>query len=162
MTSRIVRSAVLAVLLVVFLAPSHGATALACGARTYVHTFTVTTKWSAKSYRPGQLAVVTVTVTRPGPEDPLGFGVPVAVPVGLPAEGVTVQTSLPDYFPPPWDYDVTGADGKVKLKIRVPRDATPGRVYTASYASIVYNGNGCPDVEEFGYRHEWPGFLVKS
>lgn len=149
-------------LLIVLGAPPAPAGETGCGGRrTYLYTFTVRTKWEAKTFARGETARVTVTVTRPAPEDPLQNGIPVPSPVGIPAEGVLVQTSLPDYFPPLWDQGTTNEAGKVKLGIRLPRDAKLGPTYAATYASVVYNGNGCPDIEEFGYLQEWPAFVIR-
>lgn len=160
---RLLRLPILVVLLVAVLgAPPAPAEAVACyEARTYLHTFTVETKWEQRSFARGEKARVTVTVTRPGPEDPLENGIPVPSPVGIPAEDVNVQTSLPDYFPPVWDYATTNEAGRAKLAIGLPRDAELGPTYASTYAFIIYNGNGCPDFEEYGWLPEQPAFTIR-
>ena len=132
-------------------------------ARTFLHTFTVETKWSKKVYGPGDVAKVVVTVSRPAPEDPAGLGLPLDPPVRQPAEGVNVSTSFQGFFPYVYDVGVTDADGKVAMKLKLPRNANRGPVDSYTYGSIVQNANGpaCSDFEEYGYKWDVPAVMVR-
>jgi hypothetical protein len=161
---RMGRAFVLALFLSALLPVSAEAGWGACGsARTFVHTFTVDTKWAGKVFGPGDVAKVVITVTRPAPEDPLGLGVPLDVPVGFPAEGVDVSTSFQGFFPFVFDAGVTDADGKVSMKLKLPRDAERGPVDAYTYASILHNRNGpgCSDFEEYGFKWDIPAVMVR-
>jgi hypothetical protein len=123
----------------------------------------VETKWEKKIYGPGDVARVTVTVTRPAPQDPLGLGVPLDPPVTQPAEGVDVSTSFQGFFPYVFDRDITNADGKVRLTLKLPPSAKRGPVDSYTYASLLHNAQGpaCSDFEEYGYKWDVPAVMVR-
>ncbi len=132
-----------------------------CGAATRIHAFTVAAEWTRRTYRRSQSAQLTVTVTRPAPEDPAELGIPIAgLPVSVPAEGVTVwSTVLNQSFPPVFGAGVTDAQGKVTYKIAL-KNVKPGTYDVAHYASLYTNEGGCPDIEEWGFLYEAPGVTV--
>lgn len=127
------------------------APAIACGARTMVWTFTIESRWDKKIYERGGIVTQRIKVTRPGPHDPLNNGIPLDSPANVPAEGVTVSTNLFAGYPFPWGVGETDADGKVTLKIKLPKTAKP-RFPTSTVATQIHNENGpaCSDVEETG------------
>lgn len=142
--------------LMLVLAPVSPADGAPCnGSRTVVKTFTVETKWNKRFYRPGDKAKLRVTVARPGPEDPAGNGVPLPSPILLPAEDVTVSTTLVARWPFPWDRAVTDADGKASLSLRIP-ERWDGKIPARTMASRVYNEGGpaCSDAEEQGEQYD--------
>jgi hypothetical protein len=103
------------------LAPVGPVSALPVCAHTtqVVKTFTVKATTPKKAYRVGQIVPVTVTVTRPGKNDPADLGVPLPEQVALPVEDANVVLGL--YAPvgfPVGAYGKTNADGKVTLKVR--------------------------------------------
>ena len=135
---------------------------LRCGsAATSVHAFYVEVEWTKKTYRTSEKAAVTVTVTRPADQDPLGFGVPIPRDViSTPQEGVTVTTAiLTDAWPPPFGQGLTNADGQVTFKIPL-KDVEPGPQPVSHYAEKWTNQSGCPDIQEWGYLRQEPAFTV--
>lgn len=132
-------------------------------ARNYVYTFTVETEWQKRVYSPGDTVRVTVTVTRPAPEDPAGLGIPLGLPTAQPAEGVDVSTSFQGFFPYVFDRDITNADGKAKLALKLPNKTKKGRIDAYTYAGLVHNSNGpaCTDFEEYGFRWDVPAITVR-
>ena len=132
-------------------------------AATQIHAFTLEVEWNKRVFKNTEKAVVTVTVTRPAPEDPLGFGVPLASPATLPVEGANVWTSvLTGRYPFPYGYGQTDADGKVQFKIALNLLKKAGPYDVSHYANVYTNQGGCPDIEEWGYLYEAPGLTVRS
>lgn len=163
------RTVVIMSVLLVALVPSLGEaaqvrtarTGLACKAKpTYVHAFHVETEWTKEVYRKSEKAEVTVTVTRPAHEDPADLGVPIDPPASVPAEGVTVwSTVLTDTWPPPFGYGLTDAIGQVTFKISVKK-LKPGKYDVSNYAEYWTNQGGCPDIAEWGRKLDSPAFTV--
>lgn len=144
---------------------SQPASSAPCAGRhvnTRVATFTVETTWDKKIYKRGDTVKVDVLVTRPGREDPAGLGIPLDIPERLPAEGVTVTTVLlvdpPQY---PYAQDVTGSDGTVSFKIKLPKKVS-GEVDVVTHAKLVHNQGGpaCSEVTEEEFLPEYPAFRV--
>lgn len=135
-----------------------------CGSAkpTRIHAFHVETSWNKKVYKRGETAVVEVTVTRPAHEDPFELGIPIDPPFSVPAEaGIPVTTAvITNTFPPPFGRGETDDAGKVTLKIPL-KDLKAGKFDTATYASKWTNENGCPDIEEWGWKPESPAFIVR-
>lgn len=139
------------------------ASAAPCAAATTLNTFKVKTEWNKPVYKPGEVVKVTVTVTRPGSEDPLGNGIPMDGPVAIPAEDVLVSTSFvvnPPYYP--YAGGTTDANGQVGLKIKLPKKVK-GPVDVMTYARVIHNQSGpaCTEVTEQGFHPEYGIFRVK-
>lgn len=132
-------------------------------AATQIHAFTVQVEWNKRVFRSTESAAITVTVTRPPPEDPAGLGLPIASPVNIPVEGANVWTSvLTGRYPFPYDFGQTDADGKVHFKVPLKLLTKPGRYDVSHYASVQTNQGGCPDIEEWGYLFEPQGLTIKG
>lgn len=157
------RSFSLAVAVAVFTALFGAAPAGACGGGPTLESFEVLTEWSKSTYAPGETAKVDVTVLRPAPKDPLGFGVEYDPPTQTPVEGANVVTALAVGVPPLWGVGVTDADGKVHIEIKLRKDLK-GPIYASTRASIIYNEDGpdCTNVEEWGRKVDNPAFTVKK
>ncbi len=142
-----------------FGAPSAGA----CGGGPSLETFEVLTDWSKAVYPPGAKVGVDVTVLRPAPKDPLGFGVEYEPPHQTPVENAYVIVSFAVGVPPVWGAGYTDADGKLHLDIKLRPDLR-GPIYSTTRASIIYNAEGpdCTNVEEWGRRVEAPAFTIKK
>lgn len=126
---------------------------------TYIEAFHVETDWAKKVYARREMAKVTVTVTRPVHKDPTGG--PFDPPASVPEEGVTVTSWLvADAFPPPFDQDITDADGKVHMTIPL-QSLKPGRYDARHYAEKWTNEGGCPDIVEWGAKYELRAVTVK-
>jgi hypothetical protein len=134
---------------------------VACNAKpTQVHAFHVEAEWTKEVYRKSEKAEVTVTVTRPAHEDPADLGLPIDPPASAPVEGATVWTSvITGEYPYPYGYGVTDAMGQVHFKIPLKK-LEPGKWDVSHYADKWTNQGGCPDVEEWGYLYESPGFTL--
>ena len=158
--------AITASLLVVTLLPTLGEaaqrTSKACRGRpTSIHAFTVKAEWNKKVYSTSEKARVTVTVTRPAPEDPLGLGQPIDPPLSVPVEGAEVWSTVDTgVYPYPADYGETDANGEVDLKIPLHLIDEPGPYDVGHLAEVWTNEGGCPDIQEYGYLKEEPGFTV--
>ena len=135
----------------------------ACGGGPTLESFDVLTEWSKKTYRPGATVGVDITVLRPGPKDPLGFGVDLPRAHQMPVENAYVVTALAVGVPPIWGAGYTDAEGKLHLDIKLRRDLR-GPIYSTTRASIMYNAEGpdCTNVEEWGRKVEAPAFVVKK
>jgi hypothetical protein len=120
---------------------------------TNLYTFTVVAQPQRKTYRVGQKALVDMTVTRPGPNDPTGEGQPIPSPAYFPAEGVDVAVSLYlGEYHYTYGLGVTDAEGKATISVPLPKDAPAGVVRAQAAARAYYNRGGCPDIEEVGYN----------
>jgi len=163
--TKVVRVFALALLVTAALpAPADAAWDLRCrSARNFVYTFTVETEWQKRVYAPGDKAKLTVTITRPAPEDPAGLGVPLGGPSIQPADGVDVSTAFQGFFPYVFDRSTTNTEGKVNLTLKLPKKTKPGPIDAYTYASKVHNANGpaCSDVEEYGFRWDIPAIKVR-
>ncbi|MDQ3951362.1 MAG: hypothetical protein M3279_00135 [Actinomycetota bacterium] len=134
-----------------------------CAGGPSAETFDVRTKWSKKVYPPGATVEVDVTVLRPAPKDPFGFGVEWDPPQQTPVEDAKVITSLSVGLPPAWGGGYTNADGKLHVKIKLRPDLR-GPVYATTRASIIYNEQGpdCTNVEEWGRKVDDPAFEIRE
>ena len=129
---------------------------------TQVHAFTVRAEWNKRVFKNTVKALVTVTVTRPAPEDPLGLGIPLDPPVTIPVEGANVWTSvLTGRYPFPYGYGPTDANGQVQFKIPLNLLKKSGPYDVSHYASVYRNQGGCPDIEEWGYLLETGGLTIR-
>lgn len=168
MRSRLRTTVILSVLLTA-LVPSLGGAApmqwerpgVACNARpTQVHAFHVEAEWTKEVYKRSEKAEVTVTVTRPAHEDPAGGGIPIDPPASIPVEGATVWTSvITGKYPYPYGYGYSDAQGQVHFKISMKK-LEPGSWDVSHYADRWTNQGGCPDIQEWGYLYESPGFTL--
>lgn len=146
------------------IAPAQAA-AGACRARssgssmvTRFRTFTVKARPLKTTYPADGTAVVEVTVTRPGEEDPLNNGVPLNSPVSLPAEDVDVSVGLYRGNFYMYGVGITDAEGKALIKIKLNPYAPAGSAIGEAGARKYYNRGGCPDIEEEGFAY-YPRFF---
>lgn len=131
-------------------------------AATQVHAFSITVEWNKRVFTNQEKALVTVTVTRPPPEDPLGLGIPLASPMTIPVEGANVWTSvLTGRYPFPYGFGQTDAEGKVSFKISLKLLKKAGSYDVSHYANVYTNQGGCPDIEEWGYLFEPRGITIR-
>lgn len=158
-------AALAAVLIAVLLPTSPVSAATACAGRstsggmvTRLRTFTITAKPMKPSYRLGTKAMIEVTVTRPGEEDPLGNGVPLNSPVNLPAEEVDVSVGLYAGNFYMYGVGVTDENGKALIPVKLNPNAPAGNVVGEAGAREYYNRGGCPDIEEEGFAY-YPRFF---
>ncbi|MEA2453089.1 MAG: hypothetical protein QOG04_1799 [Actinomycetota bacterium] len=161
-----ITTALLSVLLVALVPTLSGAAArarsggLCAGRPTAVHSFHVEAEWTKKTYKRSEMAEVTVTVTRPAHEDPAGGGTPIDPPTSTPEKDVTVGTTvITERYPYPYGYGSTDANGQVHFKIPL-NSLKPGSYDVSHYADKWTNRGGCPDIQEWGYLKESPGFKV--
>jgi hypothetical protein len=134
-----------------------------CGSSrpTEVHAFTVEATWRKRVFTSDETAVITLTVTRPAPEDPLGNSTD--PPVSIPVEGATAWTTvLTERYPYPYGYGETNADGKAKIKVPLELLTEPGPYDVTHNAEIWTNENGCPDIREWGFLEESPGLTIRD
>jgi hypothetical protein len=124
-----------------------------------VHSFHIEAEADKKVVRRGQVLKVTVTVTRPAHEDPADLGIQYEPPMSTPEKDVRVGISLwtgeRTYF---YALGITDENGEEVLKVRVPKDAEPGKAY-ASFSAQKWLKQDCPDILEYGFR-EYPDFFV--
>lgn len=163
------RTTVILSVFLIALVPSLGGAAqlrgerarLACRAKpTYVHAFHVEAEWTKEVYRKSEKAEVTVTVTRPAHSDPADLEIEFDPPVSVPVEGVTVTTSVnTGSYPYPYGYGQTDAQGQVHFKIPLKK-LEPGPWDVSHLAEKWTNQGACPDLNEWGYLYESPGFTV--
>jgi hypothetical protein len=129
-----------------------------------VRSFHVDWKWDKKSYKIGQTAKLSVTVTRPSEKDPVtdeGQPMPAESPVSEPAEGVTVGVGLyiGDVFLS--GGGITDADGKLVAPVKIQSYTKPGTADQTIYAFKRYlTETRCVYVQEFGYVKESKVFKV--
>lgn len=129
---------------------------------TSVKSFTVETAWSSKTYARGSKVKVEVTVTRPGPEDPLDNGIPLDSPQHFPVEGASVSVTLLAGFPYPYGLGTTDADGKAIVKVKLPR-SLKGPINSSTHGYLTHNKDGpnCTDVQEENFKYEAPAFVIR-
>lgn len=128
-------------------------------------TFRVETEWARTSYAHGQTAKIKVTVTRPGPKDPLNQGLDTPDVTRQPVEGAAVSLAVFNAFPYVATGGETDKDGVVLLKLEVV-DHLRGWQDTFTDAKIYYKtlpaGPDCTDVVERGFKAELKAFKVKG
>ena len=125
-----------------------------------LRTYKVEVKPAKKSYKVGDVAQVHVAVTRPAEEDPLGQGIPVESPESFPAEGVNVGIGLRvgDIFL--FGHNVTDAEGRTTVKVKIARYAPAGKASADAYAWKTQVDSPCARVEENGYTQVQNIFTV--
>ncbi len=142
------------------------------GARQSLGTLTVEMKPLRKNFKIGAWAKMSVTVTRPGPQDPAGGGVP--MPQGVippqPVEGATVNAgaAVGGAFLPGTTIQPTDAEGKGVVRVFLAKHAKPFAPTAADvnlYAYINYpvvsEAGTCVDPEEFGTLYREDAFKVE-
>lgn len=130
---------------------------------TSIHAFTVEAKWRKRVFTNKETAAITLTVTRPAPEDPLQLGIPTDSPVSIPVEGATAWTTvLTERYPYPYGYGRTDADGKAKIKLALELLEKPGAYDVTHNAEVWTNQGGCPDIHEWGFLMESPGLTIRE
>ena len=111
-----------------------------------------------KVYRPGDTAVVEMTVSRPAHRDPFDMGVEFTPPASAPASditvGVTVWVGQRTYF---WDMGISDEEGKATMKLRIPR-SSEGGVSAANASGRNVIRSDCPDIVELGFT-DYPRFF---
>ncbi len=114
--------------------------------------FRIEAKPVRKTFPSGGTAVLDVTVTRPGEQDPAGMGIPMDGVDPMPAENINVGAGMMinDVFLP--GFGITDANGKAKVKISIERYAKTGPADIALYAWNVIQETPCLRVEENGFR----------
>ena len=161
-------AAVTAGSLVVGLSPANAA---GCGARQAVATLTIEMKPLKKSFKVGGWAEMAVTVTRPGPQDPAGLGVP--IPPGVvppqPVEGAIVNAGaavggayLPGTIAKPTDENGKGVVRVFMAKQAKPFAPIPADVNMYAYINypVISEAGTCVDPEEFGTLYREDAFKV--
>jgi hypothetical protein len=122
-----------------------------------VRSFHIEWKWDKKSYKIGQTAKLSATVTRPSDKDPVsdeGEPLPVDRPTSQPAEGVTVGIGLyiGDVFLS--GGGITDAEGKIVAPVKIQNYAKPGSADQTIYAFKRYlTETRCVYLQEFEYIH---------
>lgn len=134
-----------------------------CFAPQKLYSLTVQTRWSKKVYKSGEKAKVTVTVTRPGETDPMGYGTPMPTEIPPePAEDALVTSFVEHMFPPVGGYEYTDANGETVIRFKIPK-RMKGWYGVVTRASVYHASgipNDCTDVEEEGFRYEPRAFKV--
>ena len=132
-------------------------------AATQIEAFTVKAEWNKRVFKNTEKALVTVTVTRPAPYDPLGLGIPIPQLYSIPVENANVWTSvITGKWPFPYGFGTTDANGQVRFKIDLRLLKQTGPYDVTHYADVWTNQGSCPDIEEWGYTRESPGLTVKA
>ncbi|MGI8775591.1 MAG: hypothetical protein ACR2KQ_11415 [Actinomycetota bacterium] len=136
----------------------------ACFAPQKLHSLTVQTRWSKKVYKAGGKAQVTVTITRPGETDPMGYGIPMPSEIPPePVEDALVTSFIENMFPPVGGYEYTDANGEAVVRFKIPKKLK-GYYGVATRGSFYHRSgipNDCTDVEEEGFRYEPRAFKVE-
>ena len=137
---------------------------VSCGSSrpTEVHAFTVEASWQKRVFTNDETAAITLTVTRPAPEDPLGLGLPIDSPISIPVEGATAWTTVLTRYPYPYGYGETNADGKAKIRVPLELLKKPGPYDVTHNAEIWTNKDGCPDIHQWGFLKESPGLVIRD
>jgi hypothetical protein len=125
-----------------------------------LRTYHVVVKADRKTYRIGQTAKMTATVTRPAHEDPFGQGIQFDPPTSLPAEDVVVGVGLSVGDVYLYGHGTTKANGKAIIKIRITPYTPPGTAAADVFARKTQVRTVCASLEEVGYRHEAKLFNV--
>jgi hypothetical protein len=117
-----------------------------------LRTYHVVVKSDRKTYRIGQTAKMTATVTRPAHEDPFGQGVQFDPPTSFPAEDVVVGVGLSVGDVYLYGHGTTNAKGKAIIKIRIAPYTPPGTAAADVFARKTQVRTICASLEEVGYR----------
>jgi hypothetical protein len=125
----------------------------ASGAETFsFRTLHIEFEADKKTYRRGDVAEITVMVTRPAKEDPLNNGIPMDRPYVEPASGVTVGVGLHvgRVFLP--GAAITDAEGKAVIQIKIESYAPVNKWIDASlYSWKIVHQDVCFTVQEDGF-----------
>jgi hypothetical protein len=117
---------------------------------------------SAAVVRPGQSFTALIEVSRPAHEDPADQGIQFEPPASVPAEGISVGISIwsgkRTYF---WNIGTSDANGEIKLKLKVPKNAEPGAARSTLFAQHWIN-QSCPDVLENGFNNYEKFLTIKG
>jgi hypothetical protein len=152
-----------------FAPPAAAGNDSACSAKSAdvtipVRSFHIDWKWDKKSYKIGQTAKLSLTVTRPSDKDPVsddGQPLPVDRPTSAPAEGVTVGVGIyvGDVFLS--GGGITDAEGKLVAPVRIQSYTKPGMADQTIYAFKRYlTETRCVYVQEFEFVHTEGVFKV--
>lgn len=109
----------------------------------------------------GGTVSISVVVTRPAEQDPLGQGIPIEGIDPKPAAGVNVGVGLlvgDAFFP---GFATTDDAGKATLKVKIQDHGSPGPVDASFYAWKTQADTPCARVDEVGYRSYPKFFSVK-
>ena len=134
--------------------PSDRLTNPSCQRYFYLYTLTVEAEPRRDLYVRGQTVKIDFVVTRPGPEDPGGNGVPTPEQVPrTPAEGVEVHAAFwaGDHYA--YGKAVTDENGEAMVEVDTVLDMAPGQIDLEVSGHKYYNRGGCPDGEEVGYNY---------
>ena len=129
-----------------------------------VRSFHIDWMWEKKSYKIGQTAKLSMTVTRPSDKDPVtdeGEPLPTERPTSAPAEDVTVGVGLyiGDVFLS--GGGTTDAEGKVVASVKIQKYTKPGSADQTIYAFKRYlTETRCVYVQEYEYVHTNDVFKV--
>ena len=126
-----------------------------CGGERYYYLYTLTVEAEPrkKAYERGDWVKIDFVVTRPGPEDPGGNGIP--IPDQAPhtaVEGAEVHASFWAGDVYAYNKSVTDENGEAMVKVATKDEMAAGPVDLAVSAHVYYNRGGCPDGEEVGYN----------
>lgn len=126
----------------------------------FVETLSVTGKAAKKRYRLGQDAVINVSVSRPGREDPAGAGIPLdgsaAVPAAEALVGIGIYIGEAFLF----GHGMTDGSGNAEIKIKIPKDVPTGVAEVESYSWKLLANYSCGSAFEFGYNIDLKAFRV--
>ena len=117
-----------------------------------LRSFHVVVKADRKTYRIGQTAKLTATVTRPAHEDPFGQGVGFTPPASAPAEDVVVGVGLGNAYL--YGHGKTNARGKVLVKVKITPYTPPGSADADVFARKTQVRTICASLEEVGYTRK--------
>ena len=125
-----------------------------------LRTYHLEAKADKPSYKIGEIAKVHVTVTRPAHEDPFGEGIPIDPPQSFPAEGVNVGIGLRIGEVFLFGHNVTNADGKAVVSVKIAGYAPAGKATADVFAWKTAVDSPCARVEENGYTQSPNIFTV--
>lgn len=126
----------------------------------FVESLSVTGKAAKKRYRRGQKAVINVSVSRPGREDPAGAGIPLDPPTSAPAADALVGIGVyvgDDFL---FAHGITDSSGNAEIKLKIPRDVPTGVAELETYSWKLIANYSCGSAFEFGYNIDLKAFRV--
>ena len=126
----------------------------------FVETLSVAGKAAKKRYRRGQNAVIEVSVSRPGREDPAGAGIPLDGSASVPAAEALVGIGIYIGEAFLFGHGITDGSGKAEIKIEIPKDVPTGVAEVESYSWKLLANYSCGSAFEFGYNIDLEAFRV--
>lgn len=132
--------------------PSGRGEACSSGPLTF-ETLDVTTKWSAKTLRPGRKASVTVTVSRRGPQRLTANELPQTPEIDQPVGGARVMTAIYLSSGHRWAVGETDENGRVTFYIPLPRTKARSPI-AATGADLAIGPRIDCGVSEVGYAQD--------